>query len=128
MNNIEELADALYRAGYESAGKRDFDPRNCDEWAAVVEVVRWRTIETAPYETPVLGFLYLPKNPIASSPVIATRCYVEADEPESYGSHRRTVGCCWANGLYYRNDPAEARVTHWMPLPEPPSKPEATAA
>jgi hypothetical protein len=78
--------------------------------------MNWQPIETAPYETNVLAWLHLPKNPIASAWVIASRCFVEKDEPESYGVHRRTVGCWWANGMYY---PA-GHVKAWMPLPPPP--------
>ena len=78
----------------------------------------WRPIETAPYGTSVLAWLHLPKNPIASAPVIAQRCYVERDDPESYSANiRQTVGCWWANGMYY---PA-GQVTHWMPLPAAPT-------
>ncbi len=73
----------------------------------------WQAIETAPYATPVLAWLHLPKNPLASGHVIAERCYVQEDEPESYGKYRRTVGCWWANGMYY----TAGHVTRWMPLP-----------
>lgn len=80
-------------------------------------MMEWQPIETAPYATNVLAWLFLPKNPMASSHVIAQRVFVEEDESEIYGEFRRTVGCWWANGMYY---PA-GYVTHWMPLPEPPN-------
>lgn len=31
----KSLADALYRAGYETNGRSDYDPRSCDEWLIV---------------------------------------------------------------------------------------------
>lgn len=77
----------------------------------------WQPIETAPYATFVLAWLYLPKNPPASGPVIAQRCYVQQDDPDTYPeAQRQTVGCWWANGMYY----TAGHVTHWMPLPAPP--------
>ena len=79
----------------------------------------WRPIETAPYATWVLAWLHLPKNPIASAPVVAQRCHVERDDPESYSLDiRQTVGCWWANGRYY----PVGHVTHWMPLPAAPKE------
>ena len=37
----EGLADALYLAGYSAARKeRDYDPRGCDQWQAVVDAIR----------------------------------------------------------------------------------------
>ena len=81
----------------------------------------WQPPETAPYGEVVLAWVYLPKNPPASGCVIANRCYVQEDDPESYGDMRRTVGCWWANGLYYHDRPGQARVTHWQPLPPPPA-------
>lgn len=83
-------------------------------------MMTWQPIETAPYSTNVLAWLHLPKNPLADAHVIAQRLYVQEDEPESYGVYRRTVGCWWvgSTGMYY---PA-GHVTHWMPLPEPPSE------
>lgn len=78
----------------------------------------WQPAEAAPYATPVLAWLYLPKNPIASGIVIAQRCYVQKDDPDTYPEHeRQTVGCWWALGRYY----AAGHVTHWMPLPEAPT-------
>jgi hypothetical protein len=80
----------------------------------------WQPIESAPFSKWVLAWLHLPKNPPASGPVIAQRCFVTVDEsPEHHPTEhlRRTVGCWWANGMYY---PA-GHVTHWMPLPAPPS-------
>jgi len=36
----EDLADALYLAGYSAARKeRDYDPRGCDQWQAVVDAI-----------------------------------------------------------------------------------------
>ena len=82
--------------------------------------MEWRDIESAPYATSVLAWLYLPKNPIASAHVIAQRCIVEVeDDPAEYPEHqRRTVGCWWANGRYY---PA-GHITKWCPLPPPPGQ------
>lgn len=78
----------------------------------------WKLHDTAPYQTWVLAWLYLSKNPIASGPVIAQRCYVEKDEPESYGDLRRMVGDWWINGRYHR----AGSVTHWRDLPLPPTE------
>lgn len=80
-------------------------------------------VDTAPYSKPVLAWLYLPKNPIASAWTVAERCAVEKDEPENYGEFRRTVGCWWANGMYY---PA-GYVRGWQPLPTPPTNPKGAA-
>jgi hypothetical protein len=79
----------------------------------------WRAIESAPYATWVLVWLHLPKNPPASSHMLAQRCFVQKDDPADRPEHeRRTVGCWWtATARYY---PA-GHVTHWMPLPPPPS-------
>lgn len=79
----------------------------------------WKPHDTAPYQTWVLAWLYLPKNPIASGPVIGQRCYVEKDEPESYPDDvRRLVGDWWVNGRIYR----AGHVTHWRDLPVPPTE------
>lgn len=79
---------------------------------------KWQPIETAPYSpTWVLAWLHLPKNPPASGPVIAQRCFVEperAHPDEGLGAYE--PDCWWANGRYY----PPGHVTHWMPLPEPP--------
>lgn len=41
------LADALFTAGYIAAEKRkDYDPRNCDEWQAVVDMVKTSSIDS----------------------------------------------------------------------------------
>jgi hypothetical protein len=78
----------------------------------------WQPIETAPYATPVLAWVFLPKNPPASACAVAQRCYVEKDDPPDYPEHERlTRGCWWANGRYY----AEGHVKRWMPLPPEPS-------
>ena len=79
----------------------------------------WMPIESAPYATRVLAWLYLPKNPVASGPVVAEKPYCTQDEPEALGEHQVTVGCWWANGRYYRQDDT-GQITHWMPLPNPP--------
>jgi len=81
----------------------------------------WQPVETAPYATTVLAWIYHPKNPIASGPAIAIRCFLEEDEPESYGEHRMTVGCWWANNRYYHAGSDTGYVTHWMPIQRPPS-------
>ena len=82
--------------------------------------MEWQPIETAPYATNVLVWIFLPKNPIASHYAIGSRCFVEKDEPESYGEFRQTVGCWWANGRFYHNNTDTGYVTHWMPLPDLP--------
>jgi hypothetical protein len=78
----------------------------------------WQDSSTAPYTTWVLAWLYLPKNPPASGPVIAQRCSeIEKDDPEGWEVEiRQTIGCWWANGRYYPT----GMITHWMQLPEPP--------
>lgn len=82
------------------------------------ERCEWQPIEVAPYGEWVLAWCYLPKNPIASGPVIAQRSWCEKDESDEISEPlRRTVGCWWANGMYYR----AGHITHWMPLPMPPS-------
>ena len=86
-----------------------------------VDVRGWMPIETAPYGANVLAWLHLPKNPIASGPVVASRSFVEKDEPESYGEFRQTVGCWWANGRYYHDGSDTGYMTHWMPLPDAPN-------
>jgi hypothetical protein len=80
--------------------------------------MEWQPIETAPYGTRVLAWLYLPKNPRASAIVIGERVYVEKNEPESYGEFRLTVGCWWVNSRYYE----AGHVIRWMPLPPPPEE------
>lgn len=86
--------------------------------AAPAPSAMWQPIEKAPYATPVLAWLHLPKNPIASALVIAQRCHVQKDDPADWAVNiRQTVGCWWANGRYYD----AGHVTHWMPLPTPPS-------
>lgn len=87
--------------------------------------MEWKTIDSAPYEKSVLVWVHLPKNPKASWYAIGTRDFVEEDEPEEYAEQRRTVGCWWVNGRYYHRKGYTADngfVSHWMPLPEPPSK------
>lgn len=81
---------------------------------------KWYPQETAPYETKVLVWIYLPKNPIASGFAIGSRCFLQADEPEAYGEFQRTVGCWWANGRYYHLGKDTGYITHWMHLPDPP--------
>lgn len=68
----------------------------------------------------VLGWLFLPKNPPASGPVIGQYTGCERDEPESFGRVRMTKDCWWANGIYY----PRGHFTHWMPLPDPPKETE----
>lgn len=69
-----------------------------------------------------LVWVHLPKNPRASTVAVGMACYVQEDEPESYGEHRMTVGCWWANGRYYHVNDDRGYVTHWMPLPPPPGQ------
>jgi hypothetical protein len=64
----------------------------------------------------VLGWVYLPKNPIASSHSLVQYSGCREDEPEGMGEFRRTVGCWWGNGRYY----PKGYVTHWMELPDAP--------
>ncbi len=74
------------------------------------------------YATPVLVYIYLPKNPIASGISVGTLGgHIEEDEPIEYGEFRRTVGCWWSNGRYYHKESDKGYVTHWQPLPEPPT-------
>jgi hypothetical protein len=95
-----------------------------DSVIAELEGAAWQPIETAPYGKPVLAWLFLPKNPQASGCVIATRCYVERDDPPSYPEHeRQTQGCWWANGRYY----SARHVTRWKPLPTPPKDDRSSA-
>lgn len=80
----------------------------------------WQPVDTAPYGTQVLAWIYLPINPIASGPAIAVRQYLNEDEPEDYGVYRRTIGCWWANSRFYHEGRNTGYVTHWMPLPTAP--------
>jgi hypothetical protein len=64
----------------------------------------------------VLGWVYLHKNPPASSHSIVQYSGCKEDEPADYGEFRQTVGCWWGNGRYYE----KGYVTHWQPLPAPP--------
>jgi len=67
----------------------------------------------------VLGWIYLPKNPIANSCVLVQYTgYLGEDEPEDYGILRRTSEYWWGNGRYYE----KGYVTHWQPLPAPPAE------
>ena len=97
----------------------DMDKALKERDTAIVD--EWMPEDTAPDATPVLVWLHLPKNPLASSYAIGTHPYVVEDEPESYGEFRRTVGCWWINGRYCRRNSDTGYVTHWMPLPKPPS-------
>lgn len=87
--------------------------------------VEWRPIETAPYNEPVLAWLFLPKNPIASAQVIGERCLVEpGSEIPDEGIGGRVAGCWWVNGRYY----GPGHVLHWRPLPDDPiPAPQSTA-
>lgn len=44
--NPEQMADALYSAGYDAArGEKDYDPRGCVEWQAVVDAIARALVE-----------------------------------------------------------------------------------
>jgi hypothetical protein len=82
--------------------------------------VKWISVEERLPDPSVwvLGWIYLTKNPTASSHSLVQYSGCAEDEPESYSKWRRTVGCWWGNGRYYQR----GYVTHWMPLPDPPTK------
>jgi hypothetical protein len=134
-DDVEKVARAIYEASIPKHGRNyvPFDELDSHGYEHAYDIATlqalaaidamqgegWRDIASAPFSEWVLAWLHLPKNPPASGPVIAQRCFVTKDEdPEHHPTEhlRRTVGCWWANGMYY---PA-GHVTHWRPLPPPP--------